>query len=104
MHRSVRGWTSDFGRFVSEYEGGVPALARDLAAQGEPVIPSTIYKWMAGAAQPRPQLARTLVALSGGALTLEAIFSLREHALGEGRGNGISLKLTLPARREPARR
>lgn len=102
MHRSVKGWTSDFGRFVSDY--GVPALVRDLAAQGEPVIPSTVYKWMAGAAQPRPQLARTLVALSGGALTLDAIFSHRDHALGEGRGHGITLKLSLPAQRGPARR
>ena len=102
MRRSVKGWSTDFGRFVSGY--GVPALARDLAAQGEPVIPSTIYKWMAGAAQPRPQLARVLVGLSRGGLTLEAIFSHREGALGEGGGHGIATQLTPPARREQARR
>lgn len=101
MRRRVPGWDTTFGQFVSEY--GVAALARDLAGMGEPVIPSSIYKWMAGASAPRAQLARRLVSLSEGRLTLEVIFSHREAVLGEGGGDGIFTRLTLPARREPSR-
>ena len=102
MRRRVQGWDTDFGRFVSEY--GVPALARDLSAQGAPVIPSSIYKWMAGVCNPRPQLARQLVSLSAGRLSLEAIFSHREQVLGNGGGNEITTRLTLPPGRLAVRR
>jgi hypothetical protein len=101
MRRRVQGWETPFGRFVSEY--GVPALARDLTAQGEPVIPSSIYKWMAGVCNPRPQLARKLVTLSEGQLSLEAIFEHRDQVLGTGVGDGIGMRLSLPPGRAPAR-
>jgi hypothetical protein len=84
----VSGWSTPFGRFVSEY--GVPALARDLTARGAQVLPASIYKWVAGSTEPRPQMARMMRELSRGRLSFDAIYMHRAAANGNGHGNAPS--------------
>lgn len=96
MRRRVNRWSTEFGQFVSGY--GVPALARDLTANGAQVTSSSIYKWLAGQTEPRPGTARAMRALSGGALSFDAIFGHREQVYGGGFGNGETLARTLARR------
>jgi hypothetical protein len=65
-------WETDFGRWVSET--GVPRIVAALARDPDlRVTNNTVYHWLRGHA-PRPERAKALVELSGGRLTLEAIY------------------------------
>lgn len=84
--RTPSRWETEFGRWVSEF--GVPrivaALARDPELQ---VTKNAVYQWLRGRA-PRPDRAMALVELSGGRLTLDAIFD-----------HGRQVRKTGPSRR-----
>lgn len=75
--KRVGGWRTRFGKFVAKY--GVSELARDLSACGAPVIPSAVYKWVAGNNTPRAAVIRKLVTLSSGKLCHEDIYSHRDR-------------------------
>ena len=65
-------WETKFGRWVSET--GVPRIVAALARDPDlRVTNNTVYHWIRGHA-PRPERAQALVELSGGRLTLEAIY------------------------------
>ncbi len=65
-------WRTEFGRWVKDF--GVPhivaALGRDPDLR---VTNQAVYEWLQGHA-PRPTRAMALVEMSGGRLTLEAIY------------------------------
>ena len=65
-------WETEFGRWVSDVGVSriVSALARDPDLR---VTNQAVYEWLQGHA-PRPARAVALVELSGGRLTLEAIY------------------------------
>ena len=68
-------WDTEFGRWVGDV--GVPCIVSALARDPDlRVTNQTIYEWLQGH-PPRPSRARALVELSGGRLTLEAIY---DHA------------------------
>jgi hypothetical protein len=65
-------WQTEFGRWVRDF--GVPRIVSALA--GDPdlrVTNQSVYEWLQGHA-PRPARAAALVELSGGRLTLDAIY------------------------------
>ena len=76
--RRASGWRTKFGAWVGVY--GVGRLARDvgLAVYRQPLRPAAAYRWVWGTRQPRPAVARALVRLSSGALTLEDVYGLRQ--------------------------
>jgi hypothetical protein len=65
-------WETEFGRWVSDFKVPriVAALARDPALR---VTNQAVFEWLQGHA-PRPTRAMALVEMSGGRLTLEAIY------------------------------
>lgn len=65
-------WATPLGQFVRGY--GVTALSRALAEAGQGIRTEAIYHWISGRARPRPELAKVLVLLSQGSLTLELIY------------------------------
>jgi hypothetical protein len=65
--REPRRWESGFGRWVSDF--GIARLAPQLG-----VTRTCIYHWVQGRREPRPEQARAIVELSGGAVPLEAIY------------------------------
>jgi len=68
-------WETDFGRWVADF--GVPQIVKALARDPElRVTNQAVYEWLQGH-PPRPARAMALVKLSGGQLTLEAIY---EHS------------------------
>jgi hypothetical protein len=75
FRRTPARWETDFGRWVSDYGVSriVSALAPDPALR---ITNQTVYEWLQGHA-PQPSRAMALVRLSGGQLTLEAIY---EHS------------------------
>jgi len=65
-------WETDFGRWVADF--GVPQIVRALADDPElRVTNQAVYEWLQGH-PPRPARAMALVELSGGRLTLDAIY------------------------------
>jgi hypothetical protein len=65
-------WQTEFGRWVRDY--GVSRIVTALAQDPDlRVTNQTVYEWLQGHA-PRPPRAAALVELSGGRLTLEAIY------------------------------
>ena len=65
-------WETDFGRWVADV--GVPQIVRALARDPNlRVTNQAVYEWLQGH-PPRPARAMALVELSGGRLTLEAIY------------------------------
>jgi len=70
--RTPARWETEFGRWVSET--GVPRIVAALARDPDlRVTNNAVYHWLRGHA-PRPERAKALVELSGGRLTLEAIY------------------------------
>lgn len=70
--RAPARWQTDFGRWVSDV--GVPRIVAGLAH--DPALRVTnqaVYEWLQGHA-PQPARAMALVEMSGGRLTLEAIY------------------------------
>jgi len=68
-------WETEFGRWVSDF--GVPRIVKALAHDPDlRVTNQAVYEWLQGH-PPRPARAMALVELSGGRLTLEAIY---EHS------------------------
>ena len=68
-------WETDFGRWVADF--GVPQIVKALARDPElRVTNQAVYEWLQGH-PPRPARAMALVEMSGGRLTLEAIY---EHS------------------------
>ena len=68
-------WDTEFGSWVREV--GVPRIVSALARDPDlRVTNSAVYQWLQGH-EPRPARARALVRLSGGRLTLDAIY---DHA------------------------
>lgn len=65
-------WQTEFGRWVGDFGVSriVSALAPDPALR---ITNQTVYEWLQGHA-PQPSRAIALVQLSGGRLTLEAIY------------------------------
>lgn len=71
--RSERRWSTRFGRWVRQY--GVTRIVADLSS--DPMLrvtPNAVYMWLRGHA-PHPTRAQALTRLSGGELTIEAIYS-----------------------------
>ncbi|MFH1689977.1 MAG: hypothetical protein ABIE42_07035 [Candidatus Eisenbacteria bacterium] len=65
-------WETEFGRWVSDF--GVPRIVKALAHDPDVrVTNQAVYEWLQGH-PPRPARAMALVELSGGRLTLEAIY------------------------------
>ena len=65
-------WETEFGRWVADV--GVPQIVRALARDPDlRVTNQAVYEWLQGH-PPRPARAMALVELSGGRLTLEAIY------------------------------
>jgi hypothetical protein len=65
-------WDTAFGRWVSDV--GIPCIVSALADDPDLRITNqTVYEWLQGHA-PRPSRAKALVDLSGGRLTLDAIY------------------------------
>jgi len=65
-------WETDFGRWVADF--GVPQIVKALARDPDlRVTNQAVYEWLQGH-PPRPARAIALVELSGGRLTLEAIY------------------------------
>jgi len=65
-------WQTEFGQWVSDF--GVPRIVAALARDPDlRVTNQTVYEWLQGHA-PRPTRAMALVEMSGGRLTLEAIY------------------------------
>ena len=65
-------WETEFGRWVGEF--GVPRIVKALARDPDlRVTNQAVYEWLQGH-PPRPARAMALVELSGGRLTLEAIY------------------------------
>lgn len=84
-------WQTEFGRWVSDF--GVSRIVSTLARDPDLRITNqTVYEWLQGHA-PRPARAMALVEMSGGHLSLEAIYhhsrevrgSPRRGQAGEGR-------------------
>lgn len=65
-------WETEFGRWVSNFGVSriVSALARDPDLR---ITNQTVYEWLQGH-PPHPSRAMALVEISGGRLTLEAIY------------------------------
>jgi hypothetical protein len=61
-----------FGRWILGY--GVSRLTRDLGARGQPVTRRAAYWWAAGHKMPRPAIARVLVEVAGGSISLDDIY------------------------------
>lgn len=84
--RSLRApgrWSTAFGSWVGEYTS--LAIVRDLGERGVPLTRKEVYEWLACRGVPRPTVARALVAISGGRLTLEAIYSHPEECAKQAR-------------------
>jgi hypothetical protein len=65
-------WETEFGRWVGDF--GAPRIVKALARDPDlRVTNQAVYEWLQGHA-PRPARAMALVELSGGRLTLEAIY------------------------------
>jgi len=65
-------WETEFGRWVADF--GVPSIVKALARDPDlRVTNQAVYEWLQGH-PPRPARAMALVELSGGRLTLEAIY------------------------------
>ena len=65
-------WETEFDRWVSDF--GVQRIVAALAHEPDlRVTNQAVYEWLQGHA-PRPARAMALVELSGGRLTLEAIY------------------------------
>ncbi len=65
-------WQTEFGRWVADF--GVPRIVAGLAHDPDlRVTNQAVYEWLQGH-PPRPARAMALVELSGGRLTLEAIY------------------------------
>jgi hypothetical protein len=65
-------WDTEFGRWVSDM--GVPRIVAALAHDPDLRITNqTVYEWLQGHA-PHPTRAMALVEMSGGRLTLNAIY------------------------------
>jgi hypothetical protein len=65
-------WDTEFGRWVSDV--GVPRIVAALASDPNLRITNqTVYEWLQGHA-PHPTRALALVEMSGGRLSLEAIY------------------------------
>ncbi|MBN1460598.1 MAG: hypothetical protein JXA57_13775 [Armatimonadetes bacterium] len=65
-------WKTDFGRWVADF--GVPQIVKALARDPDlRVTNQAVYEWLQGH-PPRPARAMALVEMSGGRLTLEAIY------------------------------
>ena len=85
-------WQTNFGQWVGEV--GVPAIVSELETDPDlRVSAKAVYSWLRGC-EPRPDRARALVNLSGGAITLNMIYChrrdlerLRRAAEAEGAGD-----------------
>jgi hypothetical protein len=65
-------WQTEFGRWVADF--GVPRIVAGLAHDPDlRVTNQAVYEWLQGHA-PQPARAMALVEMSGGRLTLEAIY------------------------------
>jgi len=65
-------WETDFGRWVADF--GVPQIVKALDHDPDlRVTNQAVYEWLQGH-PPRPARAMALVEMSGGRLTLEAIY------------------------------
>jgi hypothetical protein len=72
IRRDPSRWQTDFGRWVGDT--GVPRIVAALARDPDlRVTNQAVYEWLQGHA-PRPPRAMALVEMSGGRLTLEAIY------------------------------
>lgn len=70
-------WETDFGRWVGDF--GVPRIVAALAHDPDLRITNqTVYEWLQGHA-PHPTRALALVEMSGGRLSLEAIYRHRQE-------------------------
>lgn len=96
MRRRDPFWRTRFGSFVSNYGNGgaeaevsgVPRLVMDLSERGVSLSKQTVYHWLSGATSPRPHVAEVLRDLSGGQLTLDAIFEHRREVATGGASDG----------------
>lgn len=70
--RDPNRWQTDFGRWVADF--GVPRIVAVLGQDPNlRVTKHAVYHWLKGYA-PRPDRALALVEMSGGRLTLDAIY------------------------------
>ncbi|HSA29960.1 MAG TPA: hypothetical protein P5159_25795 [Phycisphaerae bacterium] len=70
--RDPNRWQTEFGRWVADF--GVPRIVAGLANDpGLRVSNQAVYEWLQGHA-PQPARAMALVEMSGGRLTLDAIY------------------------------
>lgn len=85
LRRGDGRWSTPFGAWVSGYT--TMRLVAAMTDAGCPVERHIVYHWLAGRYCPRPSAARAMVALSDGALTLDAIYEHVE-AMRRLRGRG----------------
>lgn len=79
-------WQTEFGRWIADF--GVPCIVAGLAHDPDlRVTNQAVYEWLQGHA-PQPARAMALVEMSGGRITLEAIYKHGQQVRqAEGRGN-----------------
>lgn len=71
-------WETRFGAWVSRVT--VEQIVAELSVSKlTEVTNQGVYRWLAGATSPTPDRARALVNISGGALTIDAIYSHRDE-------------------------
>lgn len=90
-------WSTSFGRWVRGFT--VTQLVRRLGLAGQGVTRHAVHAWVSGRAVPRYEKAATIVALSGGTLTLTDVYSQREQIHTGGQHDGTHEGTPAPARR-----
>ena len=73
--RAERRWSTRFGSFIDFYS--VKGLLAALKARGLPLDKFTLYGWLSGDRDPRPNHALALVEISRGSLSLDDVYSHR---------------------------
>ena len=71
-------WGSPFAAWLRRY--GVSRVARELH-----MTPHGVYRWVYGRTAPRPEAARAIERISGGAVTIREVYAHRDTIGGETR-------------------
>jgi len=94
MYREPLRWQTHLGQWVTDVTPS--RVAQELRSAGTPVTAGAVYKWVAGASVPRPEVALQLVELSGGRLTFAEIYLQRSIV------QGLQMRGATPGRLEQA--
>jgi hypothetical protein len=78
MLREPSRWQTHFGRWVTDTTP--TRIVEQLRAAGTPVTPKAVYMWVSGDRLPRPEVALSLVEISGGTLSIADVY-LHRHQM-----------------------